>query len=86
MALRVHIWLQILSVLLTTAIIALGFSAVGPSRRLSNPHHGIGLAIYVLVLVQFIGGWWMHRMERKKKPDHEPLKVTVCTVLSDDRK
>ncbi|KAL9103567.1 MAG: hypothetical protein Q9163_001405 [Psora crenata] len=76
-AVRIHIWLQILTVLLTTAVIILGFSAVGPARKLSNPHHGIGLAIYILILSQFILGWWMHRKERKKKQIYEPLKVTL---------
>ena len=77
-ALRYHIWLQILTVLLTTVVFVLGWIAVGPPRKLSNPHHGIGLAIYVLVLFQFIFGWWMSRRERKKRRLHEPLKVMVC--------
>ncbi|KAL9132129.1 MAG: hypothetical protein Q9217_000063 [Psora testacea] len=77
LGLRIHIWLQILTVLLTTVLIVLGFSAVGPSRKLSNPHHGIGLAIYILVLVQFLWGWWMHRSEKKQKRSYEPLKVTL---------
>lgn len=74
-ALRFHIWLQILTVLLTTVIFVLGWLAVGPSRRLTNPHHGIGLAIYVLILFQLIGGWWVHRKEKMKRRVHEPLKV-----------
>lgn len=75
-ALRIHIWLQILTVLLSTAVFALGWLAVGPNRSLSNPHHGIGLAIYVLVLVQFIGGWWIHG-KAKKRRIHESLKAMV---------
>ena len=79
LALRVHIWLQILTLLLTTVVFALGWLAVGPKRSLSNPHHGIGLAIYVLVVVQFFGGWWVHSREKKRKKWHyEPLKVMVC--------
>ena len=77
-AFRIHIWLQILTVLLTTVVFVLGWFAVGPSRKLSNPHHGIGLTIYVLVLVQFIFGWWMSRRERKQRRLYEPLKVMVC--------
>ncbi len=80
-ALRIHIWLQILTVLLTTVIFVLGWIAVGPSRKLTNPHHGIGLAIYVMVLAQFIWGWWMHRREKMKKQLYEPLKVMVSFNL-----
>ena len=78
-ALRFHIWLQILTVLLTTVVFVLGWFAVGPSRSLTNPHHGIGLAIYVLVLFQFIGGWWVHRKEKGRRRLYEPLKVMVHT-------
>lgn len=74
---KFHIWLQILTVLLTTVIFVLGWFAVGPKRSLSNPHHGIGLAIYILVLVQAIGGWWIHSNERKKGRVYRSLKVTV---------
>ena len=76
-ALRFHIWLQILTLLLTTVIFVLGWLAVGPSRKLTNPHHGIGLAIYVLVIFQFFGGWWVHRKEKGKKRLYEPMKVMV---------
>ena len=55
-AVRIHIWLNILTVLLVIVIFTLGNVAVGPSRALSNPHHGIGTAIFVLVLVIFIHG------------------------------
>lgn len=55
-ALRYHAYLQILAVLLTTAAFVLGWFAVGPERSLTNPHHGIGVAIYTLILIQIIGG------------------------------
>ncbi|KAI9707431.1 MAG: hypothetical protein M1836_000392 [Candelina mexicana] len=74
-ALRMHIWLQILTVTLTTVVFVLGWFAVGPNRSLSNPHHGIGLAIYVLVLVQAIGGWWVHGREAGKRRWRIPLKL-----------
>lgn len=77
MGVRVHIWLQILTVLLATVVFILGWFAVGPSRKLSNPHHGIGLAIYILVLLQTIGGWWIHRRQKKNKGVYEPLKAMV---------
>lgn len=79
-AVRIHVWLQILTVLLTTVVFALGWLAVGPNRSLSNPHHGIGLAIYVLVLAQVIGGWWIHSKARKRRI-HETMKAMVCAVL-----
>lgn len=53
---RYHAYLQVLAVGLTTVVFILGFLAVGPPRSLTNPHHGIGVAIYVLILLQAIGG------------------------------
>lgn len=79
-AVRIHIWLQILTVLLGTVVFALGWLAVGPNRSLTNPHHGIGLAIYVLILVQAIGGSWVHHKERKKRKLYEPLTAMVGLV------
>ncbi len=76
-AVRIHIWLQILTVLLSTAVFALGWLAVGPNRSLTNPHHGIGLAIYVLILAQAIGGAWVHHKEKKKRKLYAPLSATV---------
>lgn len=55
-AIRYHAYLQILAVLLTTVVFVLGWFAVGPERSLTNPHHGIGVAIYTLILIQIIGG------------------------------
>ena len=77
MALKYHIWLQILTVFLATALFILGWLAVGPERKLTNPHHGIGLAIYVLIWVQALGGWWVHHRERMKRKLYEPFKVMV---------
>jgi len=65
-ALHVHIYLQIMTLALTTVVFILGFMAVGPRRSLTNPHHGIGLAIYVIILVQAIGGGWLYRREKGK--------------------
>ena len=84
MALRYHIWLQILTVLLATVVFVLGWFAVGPSRKLTNPHHGIGLSIYVLIWVQAIGGWWVHRREKMKRRLYEPLKVMVKLLIAVD--
>ena len=77
MAVRLHIWLQIITLLLSTVIIILGFMAVGPERNLTNPHHGIGLAIYVLILVQFLGGWWVNSRKKRKRVIYISLKLVV---------
>jgi len=66
-ALRVHIWLQVLAVLLSTAAIICSFQAVGLERSLTNPHHGIGVALYTLVMVQALGGSVIHRLEKGKE-------------------
>ncbi|KAI1755542.1 hypothetical protein F4782DRAFT_488905 [Xylaria castorea] len=62
---RIHAYLQVLSVGLSTVVFILGFFAVGPSRSLTNPHHGIGVAIYVLILTQAIGGSWVRKIYKK---------------------
>jgi hypothetical protein len=76
-ALRVHIWLQVLAVLLSTAAIICSFQAVGLERSLSNPHHGIGVALYTLVMVQALGGSVIHRLEKGKERFKIPLKLMV---------
>lgn len=55
-AVAYHGQMQVLASLMLLVIFILGFFAVGPKRSLSNPHHGIGVAIFVLFLVQLIGG------------------------------
>jgi hypothetical protein len=79
-ALRLHIWLQVLTVALTTVLFVLGWFAVGPARSLTNPHHGIGLAIYVLVLAQAIGGWFVHSREKGKERSRLPVKLMVSPL------
>jgi len=69
-ALRFHIYGQILTVLLSTAVLILGFQAVGPARSLTNPHHGIGVAIYTLIWVQFFLGWWSSRRHDRGRPKY----------------
>jgi len=76
-ALKMHIYLQILTVALSTVVFTLGWFAVGPERSLTNPHHGIGLTIYVLILVQAIGGWWIHKRAKKKIPKKLPVKLVL---------
>ncbi|KAF1831834.1 hypothetical protein BDW02DRAFT_571649 [Decorospora gaudefroyi] len=76
-ALRFHIWLQILTVLLSTAAVIVAFQAVGRERSLSNPHHGIGVALYTLVLVQALGGSVIHRLEKGEARYKIPLKLYI---------
>nr|POE77368.1 hypothetical protein CFP56_09015 [Quercus suber] len=64
---KMHIYLQILTVFLSTVVLILGWFAVGPERSLTNPHHGIGVAIYTCIMVQFLYGWMMSRLERRRK-------------------
>lgn len=77
MALRFHIWLQIATVFLSTALFILGFQAVGLKRALTNPHHGIGVALYTLILAQAFGGCVIHRREKGKERYKIPLKLML---------
>lgn len=76
-AIHIHIWIQILVVFLLTVVLILGWFAVGPERSLTNPHHGIGVAIYTLVMVQVIGGAIVRRLEKWKDRDYLSVKVMV---------
>ncbi|EFW99085.1 hypothetical protein CMQ_5506 [Grosmannia clavigera kw1407] len=55
-AIRYHTYLNVVAAMFSTVVLILGWFAVGPRRSLSNPHHGIGIAIYTLIMVQTIGG------------------------------
>ena len=70
-------WLQIITIFLATVVLVLGWFAVGPSRSLTNPHHGIGVAIYTLVLFQAMYGAWVRHHEGKRARDHIPIKLIV---------
>ena len=74
---RLHVWIQVLTLLLTTVVFLLGYFAVGPRRSLTNPHHGIGVAIYVMVIFQVVWGWYVHKSERKRRRPDIPLKLVV---------
>ena len=76
-AMRLHIWTQIMVLILTTVLFILGFFAVGPERNLTNPHHSIGVAIYVLVIVQVLGGCLVHRRAKAKRPTKIPVKLIL---------
>jgi hypothetical protein len=81
MALRIHVWLQIITVFTSTVVLILGWFAVGPQRSLSNPHHGIGVAIYTLVLFQAIFGAWVRHHEGKRMRNHIPRKLMVSLSI-----
>lgn len=55
-AIKYHAQMNILAGILLLATFILGFFAVGRDRSLTNPHHGIGVAIFVLFLVQLVAG------------------------------
>jgi predicted permease len=76
-ALRLHIWIQITVVFMATVILTLGWLAVGPKRSLTNPHHGIGLALYVLIIFQTLFGSLIHCIEKGKERYKIPLKLFV---------
>ena len=80
-AFKLHVWCQVLTLFLSTVVFVIGWFAVGPKRSLSNPHHGIGLAIYVLVIFQVLWGWLVHKVERSRKRYHVPLKLVVSQML-----
>lgn len=65
-AVKYHAYLQVLAVGLTTVLFILGFFAVGPYRALTNPHHGIGVAMYVLILLQAIGGRMVRNIRKPR--------------------
>jgi hypothetical protein len=77
MALRIHIWLQIITVGMVTIAFVMGWMAVGSARSLTNPHHGIGLALYVLIWFQVLFGWFIHSTEKGKHRDRVPLRLMV---------
>lgn len=78
LAIRYHIWLQVLTLFLSTVVFVTGWFAVGPRRSLTNPHHGIGLAIYVLVVFQVLWGWLSRKSEKGKVLRRVPMKLVVC--------
>jgi len=77
LAIRLHIWANILTVFLTTVVFILGCFQVGPQRSFTNPHHGIGLALFIAVLVQFVLGYLNHQRARGKKYTHPPVRVIL---------
>lgn len=65
-AIKYHAQLNVFSVLLLVPVFILGYFAVGPERSLTNPHHGIGVAIFTLFLLQVFGGWIVRRITKAR--------------------
>jgi hypothetical protein len=82
LALRLHIWIQITVFFLATVVFVLGWFAVGPHRSLTNPHHGIGLAIYVALIFQILFGSLVHCIEKGKTRYRIPLKLVVSLIAA----
>jgi hypothetical protein len=80
-AFKLHVWCQVLTLLLSTVVFVLGWFAVGPQRSLTNPHHGIGLAIYVIVITQVLWGWVIHKTQKGRRRFHVPLTVMVSNLV-----
>ena len=71
-AIRYHAQLNVFAGLLLGAVFILPFFAVGPKRSLTNPHHGIGVAIFVLFLLQLFGGRFIRHITKLRS-----LRVTI---------
>ncbi|KAL6903077.1 hypothetical protein GGI43DRAFT_332480 [Trichoderma evansii] len=71
-AIRYHARLHVFSGLLLVAAFILPFFAVGPKRSLSNPHHGIGVAIFVMFVVQLLAGRLIQHIMKSRS-----LRVTL---------
>lgn len=67
-----HAQLHVFSGLMLLAVFILGFFAVGPERNLTNPHHGIGVAIFVLFILQLVGGRLVRHITKLRS-----LRVTI---------
>ncbi|PHH66042.1 hypothetical protein CDD81_567 [Ophiocordyceps australis] len=61
-----HAQLHVFSALMLLAVFILGYFAVGPHRSLSNPHHDIGVAIFVLFILQLIGGRLIRHITKRR--------------------
>lgn len=55
-AIAYHAQIHVFAGLMVLVVFILGFFAVGPERNLTNPHHGIGVAIFVMFILQLVGG------------------------------
>lgn len=65
-AVKYHAQVNILAGLMLIAVFILGYFSVGPERSLTNPHHGIGVAIFTLFLIQLVGGRLIRRITKAR--------------------
>ena len=66
MIIKHHVHCQLFGGVLLLAVFVLGFLAVGPSRALTNPHHGIGVAVFVLFVLQLVGGRFIRHVAKAR--------------------
>ncbi|KAM0436010.1 hypothetical protein ACHAPT_002902 [Fusarium lateritium] len=65
-AVKYHAQINIFAGLMLIAVFVLGYFSVGPERSLTNPHHGIGVAIFTLFLLQLVGGRLVRRITKSR--------------------
>ncbi|KAM5345349.1 hypothetical protein ACJ41O_011211 [Fusarium nematophilum] len=65
-AVKYHAQVNIFAGLMLIAVFILGYFSVGPERSLTNPHHGIGVAIFTLFLLQLVGGRLVRRITKSR--------------------
>ncbi|KAK6503539.1 hypothetical protein TWF481_008553 [Arthrobotrys musiformis] len=76
-AIRSHIVSNCLTLLFLSIGFACGVSATGKERAWTNPHHIIGLTIYVAVWVQVLLGAIVHHRGKFKVTPHLPLRTML---------
>src|SRR5699024_3761789 len=55
-AIAYHAQIHNFAGLMVLVVFILRLFDVGPERNLTNPHHGIGVAIFVIFILQLVGG------------------------------
>lgn len=63
---RWHARANVFAGLMLLATFILGYFAVGPERSLSNPHHGLGVAIFLLFILQLVGGSLVRNIKKMR--------------------
>lgn len=76
-AIRSHIFAQVGTILSATVGFVVAYYAVGKNRSWTNPHHIIGLTIYVAIMVQALLGIIVHQRGKYTVTPHIPLRTMV---------